>query len=62
VKRAPIARDGGAIIDTGIVPANVEIEGRGPPIVLIHGFCAAIDWWDNIVPALPPIIGWSGST
>jgi len=49
-KAAP--RDGGQVIDTQVVPANVIIEGVGPTIVLIHGFGAAIDWWDNIAPGL----------
>jgi pimeloyl-ACP methyl ester carboxylesterase len=39
------ARDGGEIIETGIVPANVKVEGSGAPIVLIHGFGAVLDWW-----------------
>jgi pimeloyl-ACP methyl ester carboxylesterase len=46
------ARDGGRIEDTSVVPANVKVEGSGPPIVLIHGFGAAIDWWDKIAPTL----------
>jgi pimeloyl-ACP methyl ester carboxylesterase len=33
-------------------PANVKVEGAGTPIVLIHGFGAAIDWWDDVAPAL----------
>jgi pimeloyl-ACP methyl ester carboxylesterase len=49
-KAAP--RDGGQVIDTQVVPANVTIQGVGPTIVLIHGFGAAIDWWDNIAPGL----------
>ncbi|MFZ0314789.1 MAG: alpha/beta fold hydrolase [Candidatus Korobacteraceae bacterium] len=49
-KAAP--RDGGQVIDTQVVPANVTIEGVGPTIVLIHGFGAAIDWWDKITPGL----------
>jgi len=50
--RRAAARDGGAIIDTPVVPANVQVQGSGPAIVLIHGFGAAIDWWDEIAPAL----------
>ena len=50
--RAAVPRDGGQVIETGITPANVKVEGAGPAIVLIHGFGAAIDWWDNIVPEL----------
>jgi pimeloyl-ACP methyl ester carboxylesterase len=30
----------------------VKVEGSGSPIVLIHGFGAAIDWWDEIAPTL----------
>jgi len=50
--RGAQARDGGRLEDTGIVPANVKVEGSASPIVLIHGFGAAIDWWDEIAPAL----------
>ena len=50
--RAAVARDGGAVMDTSVMPANVKVEGEGPPIVLIHGFGAAMDWWDDIAPAL----------
>ena len=46
------AHDGGTIIDTDIVPVNVKVEGDGPAILLIHGFGAAIDWWDEIAPEL----------
>ena len=50
--RPAAARDGGEIVDTGVVPANVKVEGNGPAVVLIHGFGAAMDWWDDIAPAL----------
>src|SRR5215470_3890660 len=50
--RPAAARDGGQLIDAGEAPANVKVEGVGPTIVLIHGFGAAIDWWDNIAPEL----------
>lgn len=50
--RAAVGRSGGTVMDTAIVPANVKVEGEGPPIVLIHGFGAALDWWDDIAPAL----------
>ena len=52
VTRPAAPRDGGAIFDTAVVPANVRIEGSGPTILLLHGFGAAIDWWDDIAPAL----------
>ena len=55
-------RDGGQIIDTQVVPANVRVEGAGPAIVLIHGFGAAIDWWGKIAPNSPPIIASSALT
>lgn len=45
-------RDGGSIIVTDIVPANVRVDGDGPPIVMIHGLLAAINCWDAVVPAL----------
>jgi len=50
--RAAAPRDGGTIIETGIEPANVKVEGQGPPILLLHGYGGAIDWWDEITPAL----------
>jgi len=50
--RGAMARDGGYLIDTGVVRANVKVEGGGSPIVLIHGFGAALDWWDRIAPEL----------
>src|SRR5262245_52980486 len=52
VTRAAAARNGGSVMETGVVPANVKVEGDGPPIVLIHGFGAALDWWDEIAPRL----------
>jgi pimeloyl-ACP methyl ester carboxylesterase len=50
--RQAAAREGGQVIDAGVAPANVRVEGAGRTIVLIHGFGAAIDWWDNIAPEL----------
>jgi len=45
-------RGGGRIIDTHIELANVRIEGEGPAILLLHGFGAAIDWWDDVASSL----------
>jgi pimeloyl-ACP methyl ester carboxylesterase len=50
--RPAMARSGGRIIETPVVAANVAEAGTGPAIVMIHGFGAAIDWWDEIAPAL----------
>ena len=35
-----------------VADANINIEGNGPPIVMLHGFSAALDWWNEIPPAL----------
>jgi pimeloyl-ACP methyl ester carboxylesterase len=50
--RPAMARSGGRIIETPVVAANVAEAGTGPAVVMIHGFGAAIDWWDEIAPAL----------
>lgn len=50
--RPAMARDDGQLIDAGGKPANVRVEGTGQTIVLIHGFGAAIDWWDDITAEL----------
>ena len=47
-----MARDGGWLIDTDVVQANIKDDGSGPPIVMIHDFSAALDWWDVIAPEL----------
>jgi pimeloyl-ACP methyl ester carboxylesterase len=50
--RPAMARSGGSLMETDVVTANVRVEGEGPPVVLIHGFGAALDWWDAIAPEL----------
>jgi hypothetical protein len=50
--RSAASRDGGRLVTTNIAQANVRVEGDGPAVVLIHGFCAALDWWDEIAPSL----------
>lgn len=50
--RPAMAREGGEVMSTTVVPANVRVQGSGPAIVLIHGFGAAIDWWDEIASQL----------
>ena len=50
--RAAAPRDGGRLVATDVAQANVRVEGEGPAVVLIHGFSAALGWWDEIAPAL----------
>jgi pimeloyl-ACP methyl ester carboxylesterase len=50
--RAASPRDGGQIVETSVVPANVKAQGAGPVIVFLHGFGAALDWWDDIASDL----------
>ena len=45
-------RDGGKIINTGVEPANVTVDGQGSAILFLHGFGAAINWWDGVASAL----------
>jgi pimeloyl-ACP methyl ester carboxylesterase len=51
---AELTVPGGELLD---LPAGeVQVIDRGPrdgaPIVLIHCFSCAIDWWDGVIPAL----------
>jgi pimeloyl-ACP methyl ester carboxylesterase len=53
-KSASITEPGGRILD---LPAGeAQVVERGPrdgrPIVLIHCFSCAIDWWDGVMPRL----------
>lgn len=59
--RAALARSGGRLMDTGIVTANVRVEGEGSPIVLIHGFGAALDGGTRSRRSSPAITASSGS-
>jgi len=45
-------REGGRLIGTHVEPANVKVTGEGPAILLLHGFGAAIDWWDDVASSL----------
>jgi pimeloyl-ACP methyl ester carboxylesterase len=45
-------RDGGTLIETEIVTVNVKVEGAGRTLVMIHGFSAALGWWDAITDDL----------
>jgi pimeloyl-ACP methyl ester carboxylesterase len=46
--RSAEPRDGGKLIETDIVTTNVKVEGAGRTLVMIHGFSAALGWWDAI--------------
>jgi len=52
VTRTAAPRDGGRLVATPRIEANVRVEGEGPPLVLIHGFAASLGWWDQIAPDL----------
>lgn len=52
ITRPAAPRDGGRLVATPLVEANVRVEGEGPPVALIHGFAAALGWWDEIAPDL----------
>lgn len=52
--RAGVTAPGGRVLE---LPAgDLQVVEKGPrggsPIVLIHGFTAALDWWDRVLPAL----------
>jgi pimeloyl-ACP methyl ester carboxylesterase len=53
-KSAEVTVPGGQLID--LPSGEVQIVDRGPrdgePIVLVHCFSCAIDWWDRAMPAL----------
>ena len=53
VTRAATARSGGSVMETGVVPANVKVEGEGPPIVLSHGVTLSVRTWFDQLEALP---------
>jgi 2-succinyl-6-hydroxy-2,4-cyclohexadiene-1-carboxylate synthase len=33
---------------------NVEVDGSGPPLLLLHGFTGSVRSWDEVRPALAP--------
>ncbi|HEX5928770.1 MAG TPA: alpha/beta fold hydrolase [Solirubrobacterales bacterium] len=51
---AEVTEPGGRLLD--LPEGEVQVVERGPrdgaPIVLIHCFTCAIDWWDGMLPAL----------
>jgi Predicted hydrolases or acyltransferases (alpha/beta hydrolase superfamily) len=53
-KQASVTVPGGRILD--LPGAKMQVVERGPadasPIVLIHCFTCAIDWWDSMMPVL----------
>lgn len=50
--RAAVARDGGRVLRLAGPDLNVKVEGRGPAVVLIHGFGSSIAWWNAVTPGL----------
>lgn len=53
-RSAEVTVDGGRLMRLGGEELQYVDRGRreGRPIVLLHGFSAAIDWWDRIMPLL----------
>ena len=53
-KSAEVTVPGGRLLD--LPSGEVQVVDRGPrdgePIVLVHCFSCAIDWWDGVMPAL----------
>jgi pimeloyl-ACP methyl ester carboxylesterase len=53
-KRAEVTAPGGKILD--LPEGDLQVVDRGPrggsPIVLIHCYTCALDWWDGVVPVL----------
>ncbi|HET6571409.1 MAG TPA: alpha/beta fold hydrolase [Solirubrobacterales bacterium] len=53
-KRADVSEPGGRIVS--LPGGDLQVVERGPrdgsPIVLIHCFTCAIDWWDGMIPRL----------
>jgi pimeloyl-ACP methyl ester carboxylesterase len=53
-KRAEVTVPGGRILE--LPGGDVQVRDSGPrdgsPIVLVHCFTCAIDWWDRMLPAL----------
>lgn len=55
-KDAAVTMPGGELVSLpeGVVQVTEHGPRRGSPIVLLHCFTCAIDWWDRIVPLLSP--------
>lgn len=55
-KDAAVTTPGGELVSLpeGVVQVTEHGPRRGSPIVLLHCFTCAIDWWDRIVPLLSP--------
>jgi pimeloyl-ACP methyl ester carboxylesterase len=53
-KPAKVTERGGRLVD--VSGAQMQVVERGPrdasPIVLVHCFTCAIDWWDGMIPLL----------
>jgi len=48
----PAKAGAGRVVEVPGGDMHVEQSGRGPAIVLLHGWTAASDWWDRVTPAL----------
>jgi pimeloyl-ACP methyl ester carboxylesterase len=55
-EEAEVTVPGGRILDLPDGDLQVAEHGtrKGPPIVLIHCYTCAMDWWDGMVPLLEP--------
>lgn len=40
------------LVDVNGVQVYVEVDGTGPPLLMLHGFTGSSSWWKDVVPAL----------
>ncbi|MFI6302240.1 alpha/beta fold hydrolase [Amycolatopsis thailandensis] len=48
MRRSPI----GDILDVNGVAVHVRQDGAGPPVLLLHGYCGSVHWFDRLTPGL----------